>query len=183
MATSGKAYVSRSSQGRPSASTAHAREYRTGDMNWANLLLNLVQIGLFEDKATWCISAGRLLGGTILFGWSDLVWIAYLLPHSAGLGCVGPWESPVSWSTRWGFTIVDPTSCLLPCLCKQQLWCCLLLWAQSCLNRGLGTLLGQERPLLVPGSLYATCFILGTRSLYLWYLISERPSFFCWGIC
>ena len=42
MAAGGKAYVSRSSHGRPSASTAVARGSGTGDTNRGNLLLNLV---------------------------------------------------------------------------------------------------------------------------------------------
>ena len=42
MASGGKAYVSRSSHGRLSASTAVARGSGTGDSNRGNLLLNLV---------------------------------------------------------------------------------------------------------------------------------------------
>ena len=42
MAAGGKAYASRSSHGRLSASTAVARESGTGDTNKGNLLLNQV---------------------------------------------------------------------------------------------------------------------------------------------
>ena len=42
MAAGGKAYASRSSHGKLSASTAVARESGTGDTNKGNLLLNLV---------------------------------------------------------------------------------------------------------------------------------------------
>ena len=89
MATGGKAYASRSSHGRLSASTAVARESGTGDTNRGNLLLNLTAIGLFEAGATCCILLGRPPEGEItLFGWSGLAWIACLLPHLASLECV-----------------------------------------------------------------------------------------------
>ena len=60
---------------------------------------------------------------------------------------------------------VGPTSCLLPCLCMTLLQCCRLLQLLSCSSRGLGTPLELERLLLVPGSLYAVCFLEVTRSL------------------
>ena len=36
--------------------------------------------------AAYCLKT--LEGGTILFEWSVLAWIAYLLSHSASCGCV-----------------------------------------------------------------------------------------------
>ena len=54
MAAGGKAYASRFSHGRLSASTATASESGTGDTNRGNLLLNLVA-NRSEVGATCCI--------------------------------------------------------------------------------------------------------------------------------
>ena len=70
----------------------------------------------------------------------------------------------------------SPTSCLLPCLCKPLLWCCLLQQELSCLSRGLGTLLGPRRQLLVPDSLYAACFLEETRFLLQCVPLSEHST-------
>ena len=59
MAADRKAYASRSSHGRPSASIAVTRGSGTGDTNRGNLLLTLWQIGLFEASATWKASGRR----------------------------------------------------------------------------------------------------------------------------
>ena len=128
------------------------------------------KIGLFEAGATCSILFGRPLEGeTILSGWSGLAWIACLLPHSGGLECVGPLELLVCWYTRSRFSIkghiVDPTSCLLPCLCMTPLRCCRLPPVLSGLNRDLGNLLERGRLLIVPDSLCAACFLAETRTL------------------
>ena len=88
MAAGGKAYASRSSNGRLSASTVVARGSGTGDTNKGNLLLTLWQTGLFEPGASCCISLGRPpeRETTLLDG---LAWIACLLPHSAGWNVSG----------------------------------------------------------------------------------------------
>ena len=88
IAAGGKAYASRSSHGRLSASTA--RGSGTGNTNRGNLLLNLVANRSIGAGATCCISFGKPLEGeTTLFEWFGLVWIAGLPPRSAGPGCVG----------------------------------------------------------------------------------------------
>ena len=89
MATGGKAYGSRSSYGRVSASIAHARGSGTSDTNKGNLLLTLVAKSALEACVTGSILTGRPLEGrTILSGWSGIVWIACPLSHSASLECI-----------------------------------------------------------------------------------------------
>ena len=89
MATDGKAYGTRPSHGRLSASTAQAWGSGTGDTNLASLLLNLIERGLFEVGATCCTLPGKTLEGeTTQFELPGLASIVCLLPHSAGLECV-----------------------------------------------------------------------------------------------
>ena len=85
MADGGKAYASRSSHGRPSASTAVARGSGTGDTNRGNLLLNLVANRSVFGRChllhiVWKTSRRR----------DHSVWMAWpsLLPRSADLECV-----------------------------------------------------------------------------------------------
>ena len=67
MPSAGKAYGSKSSQGRLGASVVQARESGTGHTNIGNLLLTLLQKGLFEVGDPFCISTGKPLEGeTIL---------------------------------------------------------------------------------------------------------------------
>ena len=118
--------------------------------NRGNLLLNLIANKSIWAGATCCRLSGRPLEGeTTLFEWSALAGIACLLPHSAGLECVGlrvtcflvhQVKLPHSRAH------VGPTSCLLPCLCMTLVWCCQLLQVLSCLSKVPGTL-------LKPGSL------------------------------
>ena len=90
MATNRKAYGTRGSHGRLSALIAQAWGSGTGDTNLASLLLNLIARGLFEVDATYCTLPGRTLEGeTTLFELPGLASIVCLLPHSAGLECVG----------------------------------------------------------------------------------------------
>ena len=89
MAAGGKAYVSRSTHDRLSASTAETRGSGTSDTNRGNLLLNLLAHRSILGWSTCCILSRRPLEGeTTLSGWSGLVWIACLLQRSAGLECV-----------------------------------------------------------------------------------------------
>ena len=127
-----------------------------------------------------CIMPEKPLeGGTIPSGWSDPVWIACLLPHLVSLGCVGLLELLVAGYTRSRFSTVGytvgPTSCLLLCLCKTLLSYCLWPLELSCPHRGLGTLLRQEKLLLVPDSLYAACFLALTRTLLQCACLTKRP--------
>ena len=108
MAAGGKAYASRSSHGRLSASTAVARESGNRNTNKGNLVLNLV-----ANRSIW--GRWHLLhiawktpeGETTLSGWPGLAWIACLLPPSAGLECVRLWELLNFWCTRSRFSIVE----------------------------------------------------------------------------
>ena len=135
------------------------------------------QISLFEAGATCCILLGRPPEGeTTLFGWSGLAWIACLLPHSAGLECVGLWELLNFWCTRSKFSLVEHKMGLLPCLYMTPLWCCVSLQVLSRVRRGLGTLLRLERLPWVLGNWYATCFPEGTRCLLQCVHLSERPT-------
>ena len=139
------------------------------------------QTGPLVAGATGSISLGKPLGeGTIPFEWSAQVWIACLLLRSAGRGCDMPWELPVSWCTRTGFSTVghtrSPSSSPLLCWYRQPLLCCLWLPGLCCLNRGLGTLLGPERPPLAPSDLCATCFLELTRFPLQCIRLSERPT-------
>ena len=146
VADGGKAYASRSYQGRLSASTAVARGSGTGDTNRGNLLLNLVANKSILGGATCCILSGRR---------NHSVWMVWPSLDSLSAttfsrpGTCRALESLVFWYTRSRFSIVGhkvgPTSCLLPCLCMTLLWCCRLLQVLSCLSKGLGTLLKPER--------------------------------------
>ena len=86
MATSGKAYGSRSSHGRLSARLGGPELVtQTKPVFLLNLVANRSGIG-----ATCCLLPGRPLEGqTNLFELSGPASIACLLPHSAGLECVG----------------------------------------------------------------------------------------------
>ena len=169
MADGGKVYASRSYHGRLSTSTAVARRSGTGDTNRGNLLLNLVANKSILGRCHLLHIQWKTSGRRDHSGWSGLAWIACLLPHSAGLECVGLLKSVVSWYARSRFSIVGHkvglTSCLLPCLCMTLLWCRRLLQVLSCLSKNLGSLLKPERLLLVLDSLYAACLPEGTRFL------------------
>ena len=88
MADGGKVYAFRSYHGRLSASTAVARGSGTGDTNRGNLLLNLAANKSILGRCHLLHRVENLWKEKPLFGWSDLAWIACLLPHSAGLECV-----------------------------------------------------------------------------------------------
>ena len=88
MADGGKVYAFRSYHGRLSASTAVARGSGTGDTNRGNLLLNLVANKSILGRCHLLHRVENLWKEKPLFGWSGLAWIACLLPHSGGLGCV-----------------------------------------------------------------------------------------------
>ena len=67
---------------------------------WLNGWVTILDLFASRNKWLW-----RTLGeGTILFEWFGLVWIACLLSHSSGLGCVKLWGLPISWYTRSGFS-------------------------------------------------------------------------------
>ena len=169
MAVGGKVYASRSYHGRLSASTAVARGSGTGDTNRDNLLLNLVAN---KSILGWCHllhiewKTSGMRNHSVWMVWPSLDSLSATTFCRPGM--CRALESLVSWYTRSRFSIVghkvDPTSCLLPCLCMTLL-CCRLLQVLSCLSKGLATLLKPERLLLVLDSLYAACFPEGTRFL------------------
>ena len=88
MADGGEVYAFRSYHGRLSASTAVARGSGTSDTNRGNLVLNLVATKSILGRCHLLHRVEDLWKEKPLFGWSGLVWIACLLPHSAGLECV-----------------------------------------------------------------------------------------------
>ena len=158
MADGGKVYAFRSYHGRLSASTAVARRSRTDDTNRGNLLLNLVANKCSMLHMEWKTSGRR----------NHFVWMVW--PSLGSLsattfsrpGMCRALESLVSWYTR--------------SRCMTLLWCCRLLQVLSCLSKGLGTLLKPERLLLVLDSLYAACFLEGTRFLLQCAHLSECPT-------
>ena len=174
---SGWSYGPRFSQGRLSASTAQVREFGTGDTNWGSLLLNLIAKRsiwgwYYLVHINWKTSRRKDHSG-----WSDLVWIACLLPQSAGVECVRPWGSPDSWSTRTGFAIIGNIGpdLIPPSLFMQTTTVVLSVDMSKILfEQRSWKSLGSERLLLVPSSLYATCFLVGAKSLLLWNLLSEH---------
>ena len=89
MADGAEVYAFRSYYGRLSASTAVARGSGTGDTNRGNLLLNLVANKSILGRCHLLYRVKDLWKEKPLFGWSGVAWIACLLPHSAGLECVG----------------------------------------------------------------------------------------------
>ena len=146
MAAGGKAYASRSSHGRLSASTAVVRGSGTGDTNKGSLLLNLVaKRSIFgwcrllhivwktsgrRDHSVWIVWPSLDSLSATMFSWPGMcraLRVTLFLVHQVKI---------LHSRAQSG-----PTSCLLPCLCMTPLWCCLLLQVLSCLSRGLGTLL------------------------------------------
>ena len=134
--------------GRLSASTAGARGSGTGDTNRGNLLVNLMANKSILGRCHLLHIEWKTSGSRNHSGWSDLAWIACLLPRSAGLECV---RLRVTCFLVHQVKIlhsraqVGPTPWPLPCLCMTLLWCCRLLQVLSCLSKGLGTLLKPER--------------------------------------
>ena len=61
------------------------------------------------------------------------------------------------------------------CQALRTLWCCLLLHERSCLSR---TLSGPRRAPLVPDSLYAACFLEGTKFPLQYFPKRAPPPFF-----
>ena len=148
-AAGGRAYASRSSHGRLSASTAVARGSGTGDTNRGNLLLNLM-----ANRSIW----GRCHLLHIVWKTSGRrdhsVWMVW--PSLDSLSA-----TTFSWP---GICLALRVTCFLehqvkilhsraqsgpdlmpPCLCMTPLGCCLLPQELSCLNRGLEILLRLER--------------------------------------
>ena len=88
-------------------------------VDWGPLLPGLVDLELVRQRysccwtwwqkvhlrlvppAVYCLKT--LEGGTILFEWSVLAWIACLRSHSASCGCVRLWVT-CFWYTRSGFS-------------------------------------------------------------------------------
>ena len=110
MATGGKAYASRSSYGRLSASTAEARVSSTGDTKRSNLL-NLV-----AKRSFWLLPPATILFVRPLRDHSvGMVWpsLDSLSATTFSLECVRLLESLVSWNTRSRYSTVghkvDPT--------------------------------------------------------------------------
>ena len=170
MATGGKTYASRSSQGRLSASNAEARGSGTGDTNRGNLLNLVGNRSIFgrchllhivgktsgkKDHSVWMVwpSLDSLSATTFSRpGMCRGLRVTSFLEHQVMIAYSGPNIVPPS------LFMYDTTGML------------------SVLNRGVGTLLKLERLLLVPDSLYAACFPEWTRFLWQCARLSERPS-------
>ena len=181
MAAGGKAYASRSSHGRLSASTVVARGSSTGDTNRGNLLLNLVaKRSIFgrchllhivwktsgrRDHSVWMVRPNLDSLSATTFSWPGMcraLRVTSFLVHQVKI---------LHSRAQSG-----PDLMLLPCLCMTPLWCCLLLQVLSCLSRGLRTLLRLGKLLCVLDNLYAACFPEGTRLLFQCAHLSENPT-------
>ena len=178
MAAGGKAYGTRPSHGRLSASTAQAWGSGTGDTNLASLLLNLITRGLFEVGATCCTLPGRTLEGETTLTWPSLdslsattfSWpvmcralrVTYLLVHQVRIlhrrAHRGPDFIPLSLFIRNHCGVVCGYK---NCFFRQRCW----------------TLLGSRTLLLVPCNLCVACFLEGTRFSLRCDRLSVQPSF------
>ena len=173
MAAGGKAFGSRSSHGRLSASTAQAWGSSTSDTNWASLLLNLV-----AKRSIW--GQCHLLSSLTHF-------LAIVSPSLDSLSATTFSQPGMCQALRVTCLLEHQVMILhrrmhrrpdlIPplCLYRQSLW---YLWLSElcCSGRGLGTLLGPRKLPLAPKNLCAVCFLVKTKFPLQCGCLSECPS-------